>query len=84
MALGRLAQLSEPLKVYSHTDPSTIDVTGHFGYSLRVYLIGVTATPVPATPAIFRMANPMLNPHVKRRASLHKQPDLNQLQYRQQ
>jgi hypothetical protein len=33
--------------------------------------------------AIFRMANPMLNPHAKPRASLHKQPDLNRLQYRQ-
>jgi hypothetical protein len=33
--------------------------------------------------AVFRMANPMLNPHAKPRVSLHKQPDLNRLQYRQ-
>ena len=32
--------------------------------------------------AIFRMANPMLNPHAKPRATLHRAPDFNRLQLR--
>jgi hypothetical protein len=34
--------------------------------------------------AIFRMANPRLNPRVKPRANLQRPPDFNRLQYRQQ
>jgi hypothetical protein len=34
--------------------------------------------------AIFRMANPSLNPHAKPRATLQQPPDFNRLQYRQQ
>ena len=33
--------------------------------------------------AIFRMTNPMLNPHAKPRATLQKPPDFSRLQYRQ-
>ncbi len=33
--------------------------------------------------AIFRIANPMLNPHAKPRANLQRPPDFNRLQYRQ-
>jgi pimeloyl-ACP methyl ester carboxylesterase len=34
--------------------------------------------------AIFRMANPMLNPHIKPRAALHREPDLRRLHSPQQ